>query len=269
MTLFQTALTTAVDLAESCDPQDQQDASSTTMDLQDEEEEDPHSAVLSRRTMMEDLCRFAAVPVATGHDNDGASPFYFFQQVVYLNPAAAAAATLEQHDDDIRSLSRLYLVVLLWNASLACYQLGHACLLQPPRPQQQQGSSHTTNHHPYAIKAQALFRKSLELYAQLTGLTASDFMARIPEAAVTSLLRFLSLAAANNYTLVCLQQGHDQQAQQAQQRLVGLLSQQQQRTGSFLPSSCVVLQGVLREFLLNTTVMTVTGFHRYLSAGAA
>ena len=251
MAVFQTALTLAVDLAESCDA-----AEDTTMTMTDLP---VHQEDLATR--MEDLCRFAPVPMpastSSSSDTTNSAVFYFYQQVVYLNPAGVQQLGVATPSNttrvSIRSLSRLYLVVLLWNASLACYQLGHTCLLQP-----------NTASRSYALKAQTLFRKSLELYAQLTSLTSSPLFANLSEPSVATLTRYLTLAAANNYTLVCLQQGHVEAARPAQHTLCRLL-QEHQPTARW-PR---VWQGVLQEFLLNTTVMTVTAFQRNLSAGAA
>jgi len=281
MALFQTALRSAVDLAESCQEDDLLGDCNSYVGEGERCELSNQATATTSSGVIQDLCLLAPVPIPT--NNVDYNVFYFLTQVVYLNPAGLERAVHPPQGShqgsharggcgdsglSLRSLSRLYVAVLLLNASLACYQLGHACLLQP-------FSSATSS---YTNKAHGLFGKSMELYSQLISLTESDFFVGMKETSATSLVSFLSLAAANNNCLLCLEMGLSEQSRHSQSKLLSLL-QSIRGAGEGSAASAAVWNSysivptghreLIKEFLLNSTLMNVTGFHTRLAAGAA
>lgn len=306
--MFQTALTMTVDLAEDhahfhAQQQQPGNASTTTTTTsgcgchcRECSQSSSKAPAAHPEDYLAQLCRAVTVPMSASAASSAASSCYtsttssdamtcfFYNHAMYLkNPFAAqgqegsssSIKTLLSCPSQLRALTRFYLVVLLLNSALACYQLGHAMAAS---------SSSQAN----ATRSVALFHKALELYTRMADLMVTQDAEMIQqepyECAASGLqtqiraaLTFFTLASRNNYCLICLHelqvagqsaeevQGARFHAQQAAEQLLHLLQQQ----GPVLSATVPHFDGLLKEFYLNTTILHVTGFFSLLAAAAA
>ena len=193
------------------------------------------------------LCKSVAVPLLRCDSNKGAG-LYMYTKALFLQDAVPSATKSTNHAILLHTarLSEVYIPALLLNFALAYLQLGRAY----------QCSSGPKKHAP------SLFQKACQLYARLPEM-AQDQRQHLQSKThdwVRSPLSVWNLAAWNNLCLLRLELGQPDASRQAHANLL----------------QSVVLQGlplehqvVVREFWLNATTLTVTGFLRNLGAPLA
>jgi hypothetical protein len=187
---------------------------------------------------IEDICQFCAVPIpAAGTTED--STFYFHRQGIYLQ--GSALGQLISSPEGASQILRLFLAVVIMNTALACCKIGRCfALLQT---------------HECRKKAVELYRRSLYLYTEVANIYIATNGCR-------NMVLF-AMVAKNNIAWICLSFGQKEHAKHAQTDLLRLIKMQ----GNALDTP----QGkdVAREFFLNDTVMSMTGYLSKLPAGAA
>ena len=204
-----------------------------------------HGARTTPTFSVDDICQFCMVPIPSeGTTEDSA--VYFHRHGIYLK-GSALVQVLCRNDDDksagtsLAEIIRLFLAVVLMNTSLACYKVGRCFALQQT--------------HEYREKATELFRRSLHLYVEVFHLYVSSHACKS--------MAYFAMIAKNNMAWIFLYLGYKGHAKQAQLELLRLIQIQ----ASVLDTPQA--QDVAREFYLNTTVMSMTGYLSHLPAGAA
>ncbi|CAB9513282.1 expressed unknown protein [Seminavis robusta] len=187
---------------------------------------------------VDDVCCFCTVPVPALTDSTVDSTFFYCRQGIYLKPAALAHA---MSLDGVSQLLRFFLAVVLMNTSLACYKVGrYFCLQQRPE---------------YQLKANDLFHRSLHLYVEISNLYDATEQAAD--------LAYFAMVAKNNLAWIFLHLGHRSHAKQAQSQLLQVIQDQGKTLTTPEAQECA------KEFFLNTTIMSMTGYCSKLPAGAA
>ncbi|CAB9498478.1 expressed unknown protein [Seminavis robusta] len=141
---------------------------------------------------------------------------------------------------------RFVMVALLWNIATAAFQCGHYCLTRPL------ASTGLTQRQ----RANSLFQKSLELYQQVVSFCndagGSPWVNR-PRTCV-----FLTLAAMNNISCVCLELDMESESRQAQTELANQIKKcAATESGQLLSTEQTE---AVNEFSLNTTVLSMSNF---------
>lgn len=194
----------------------------------------PHAASGSSLNIsLGHLCEGTKIRVRT----DANAGLYFYSHALSIKPNAIQGP---------QAVS-MSVAIVLSNMALACYQLASYCSTKPKCPLMRQ-------------RTNVYFQTCLTMYGEVVKVGRAS---EEGQAMQSGALVLLALAAQNNISWIKLKLGALEESKQAHMELERMVTSQNTQT---LPME---EQDIIQEFLLNTMVLSLTGYFSELAAGAA